>query len=162
MNLDKINDQKYISFIKKNFEENSRKISLEAVEYILELTTNHTYFTQRLCHEIYSLQHKVIDKQTVLETLQSLLRQNESIYYQYRNMLSVKQWKLLESIAKEEELFKPYANTFLSKYNLGQSAGVKRTLESLLSKELIYYHGNIENPYFEVQDKFLMKWFQFN
>jgi len=161
LSLPKIEKSDYIKFIKKHFNDSKIEISKETIDYILELTTNHTYFTQRLCHELFSLNYKSIDDSIVMKTLQSILNQNESVYYQYRNMLSSKQWQLLEAIAKEEVLFKPYSTKFIHKYNLGQSASVKRTLESLLSKELIFHHLNLELPYYEVQDKFLMKWFQF-
>ncbi len=33
-------------------------------------------------------------------------------------------------------------------------------MESLLNKEIIFRNNDVENPYYEVYDKFLMRWMQ--
>ena len=49
---------------------------------------------------------------------------------------------------------------FIGRYQLGSAAIVKRSLESLLQKEMIYYNSSIEFPNYAVYDKFLMRWLQ--
>lgn len=66
----------------------------------------------------------------------------------------------MRAIAVEEKVEKVYAQSFIYKHQLGSPANVKRSLESLLDKEMIYHSTENETPYFEVYDKFLMRWLQ--
>jgi len=100
--------------------------------------------------------NKKINAGIVFQTINEITTDNEAVYFQYRNLITTSQWNLLKAIAIEKKLAQPYAQNFIFKYNLGNSANVKRVIESLLEKELIYYNTAIENPYFEVSDKFLM------
>ena len=50
---------------------------------------------------------------------------------------------------------------FVGKYFLGTPALVKRGLDALLEKEMIFYQSAVEKPYYEVYDKFLMRWLQY-
>ncbi len=67
---------------------------------------------------------------------------------------------MLKAIANEEKLQQPYAQKFISKYLLGTPANVKRSLEALVEKEMVYFDAGVETPHYEVYDKFLMRWMQ--
>jgi len=160
INLQKIAATVYAKFIKKQFEKHKFKISDEDTALIVELTDCHTYYTQRLCHEIFTKGIKTIKTDIVLQALNHILIDNESIYFQYRNLLTPSQWNLLKAIAIEHTIKQPYAQKFIHKHNLGTSANVKRSIEALLEKEMIYYNAGIEQTHYEVYDKFLMRWLQ--
>ncbi len=160
INLQKINAALYARFIKQQFEKQKFKISDNHIELILELTDCHTYYTQRLCHEIFSKGVKAIKTETILQSMNQLLTDNEGIYFQYRNLITPSQWNLLKAIAIEHTIEQPYAQKFIHKHNLGTSANVKRSLEALIEKEMIYYNAGVAKPYYEVYDKFLMRWLQ--
>lgn len=83
---------------------------------------------------------------------------NESNFYQYKNLLTQSQWNLLRAIAKEERIYQPQSKAFIQKHGLGTPALVKRSLDALLAKEMIYYQSGVEQPFYEVYDKFLMRW----
>lgn len=159
--IDKINGNEYALFIKKLFKKNNISIEKEIVYRILEITHAHTYFTQRLCNEIYANAIKKVDEIMVTTALNTILLENESVYFQYRNMLTSNQWKVLKAISMEEKIEKPYAKKFLIKYKLGSSSMVKRTLDSLINKNLVYHDVVKEKTHYEVQDKFLMRWLQY-
>lgn len=159
--LHKIKKKEYIHFIQTHFAKNKQNIAKDTVELILELTKRHTSYTQHLCHEIFALHKKEITQKTVYNAFRKILSENEAMYFQYRNLLTTAQWKLLKALAKEEKTQKPYNQKFIKKYNLGAPTSVKRTLNSLLDKELIYYQVMHEEAYYEVQDKFLMRWLQY-
>lgn len=159
--LHKIKKNKYSPFIQKHFNKNHLNISENAIELVLDLTRRHTYYTQHLCHEIFALHEKNTTKKTVYKALYKILSENEAMYFQYRNLLTPAQWKLLKALAKEEKTYKPYNQQFIKKYNLSAPTSVKRTLNALLDKELIYYQVMQEEPYYEIQDKFLMRWLQY-
>lgn len=161
INLQKINKTIYSNFIQLQFNKYKIKIHPDDVQLILDLTDCHTYYTQRLCHDIFALNHhKTIKTELIYKTLNNILNDNENIYFQYRNLITTAQWNLLKAIAIEEKVEQPFAQKFINKHNLGTPANVKRSLEALVEKELIYYNASIETPYYETSDKFLMRWMQ--
>lgn len=158
INLKKIEQNKLIPFIKNHFTEGKFSISEEALIRICDITDYHTYYTQRLCHELYANNVKKIDEMMVIKTMRGIATNHEATFFQYRNLITSTQWKLLNAIALEGKLFQPYAQDFIYKHQLGTPANVKRTLDALLEKEMVYHQSNCEEPYFEVYDKFLKFW----
>lgn len=161
INLQKIPAAKYSTFIEEQFQKNKFKIGANDIELILDLTDCHTYYTQRLCHNLFATGIKTIKTKDIYQTLSNLLTDNENIYFQYRNLITASQWNLLKAIAIEEKLEQPYAQKFIHTHQLGTSANVKRGLEALVEKEMIYYNASLAVPYYEVYDKFLMRWLQY-
>ena len=86
---------------------------------------------------------------------------NENTFFQYKNLLTASQWNLLCAIAKEEKIYQPQAKQFITTYQLGTPALVKRGIDALLKKEIIFYNSGVEKPYYEVYDKYLMQWLQY-
>lgn len=160
INLQKIEPIVYGDFIKEQFKNNKYSITRDALRSILYITDCHTYYTQRLCHELIILNQKNIQNETVLQALRKIFAENEGNYFQYRNLITTAQWNLLRAIAIEVKLEKPFAGQFINKHGLGSSAQVKRSIDALLEKELVFYATSVEIPYYEVNDKFLMHWIQ--
>ena len=52
LHLDKINADTYSAFIEQKFAEGGKTITQEAIDYILEWTRRHTFYTQSLCNLI--------------------------------------------------------------------------------------------------------------
>ncbi len=161
LRLHKIKDVDYFVFIESLFKNDNIKIDEDAIMEILKITKTHTYYTQLLCHEIYAENKKHIDTNDVYRVLEKIITANEGVYFQYRNLLSKPQWKLLTAVAKAEVVHKPYSKDFIKKYSLEAASSVKRSLEALNEKELIYQEIDSEQSHYEVQDKFLMKWLQY-
>ncbi len=160
INLQQIPKAEYEAFITGTFKKYRFKITGEITADILSFTKLHTYYTQCLCHELFNMGIKNIQPAQVQAAKLKLIQEREGTFFQYRNLLTATQWQLLKAIAKEETLLQPYANQFISKYRLGSAAIVKRSLESLLQKEMIYYNSSVEVPDYAVYDKFLMRWLQ--
>jgi AAA+ ATPase superfamily predicted ATPase len=160
MKLDFIREEDYSRFIEMQFKKNKRKISAESIKFIMDFTQRHTYYTQALCNYIFGSEIRNITPEAVHEACSDILTQNENTFYQYRNLLTGAQWQLLTAIAKEERVKKPHSSGFIKKYKLGTSSLITRGIESLLAKEMIYYETGIEEPYYAVYDKFLMRWLQ--
>ncbi len=160
INLQKIDKTLYKDFIQNTFKKFKYKIADAEVETILDYTNTHTYYTQSLCHELFANQQKNITATTLQQAIRKLLLEKEGTFFQYRNLLTPTQWQLLKALAKEEKVVQPYSKHFIGEYHLGSSAIVKRSLESLLDKEMIYKDNSIKEPYFAVYDKFLMRWLQ--
>ena len=160
INLQKIDPIIYKNFIRGTFTKYKFKISDEETEEILDYTNIHTYYTQFFCHELFLQNNKNIQAATVQAVKQKIMQEKEAVFFQYRNLLTVTQWQLLKAMAKEEKVVQPYNKKFINTYNLGSSAIVKRSLESLLQKEMLYRDISISEPYYAVYDKFLMRWLQ--
>lgn len=155
-----IDKPEYARFIKDQFVLYRRKAEDEAVEYILQFTCNHTFYVQNLCNHIFSRGARLITMDEVLKACSEVLQIWENSFYQYRNLLTKAQWELLTAIAREEKLLKPHATEFIRKHQLGNSSLVKRGLEALIKKDMVYYDTSIKEPYYAVYDKFLMRWLQ--
>ena len=160
IHLQKIKENEYRKFIEGTFQKFKFSIQLEHVDEILEFTHGHTYYTQYFCHELFAINQKKIDASTIQTIKQTILKDKEGEYYQYRNLLTSSQWHLLKAFAKEEFVYQPYGKTLIARHNLGSPAIVKRTLEALIQKEMIYYNNTVEKAYYAVYDKFLMRWLQ--
>lgn len=160
INLQKINRPTYAQFIRKMFRKKGFTAGDDEIELILDLTCGHTYYTQRLCHEIVVDGQKKISESVILRALDKIMREYESNFFQYRALITPAQWSLLRAFALEETIERPYAKDLIYNYKLGTSAHVKRGIEALIEKELVYYNASVKVPYYEVSDKFLMRWLQ--
>lgn len=160
LHLDFIQTKSYADFIKKTFKTHKVKITQESIDFILDFTCCHTFYTQYFCNHLFALRIKEITIKEVQKSAVDILKVNEATYFQYRNLITVAQWQLLQAIAKETILYKPHAREFIQKYKLGTSSMVTRGINSLLEKELIYYNSSVELPYYQVYDKLMMRWMQ--
>ncbi|MDX2189857.1 MAG: ATP-binding protein [Bacteroidota bacterium] len=160
MYLNKIDNHIYNLFISEQFLKHKRNITFEAIELILNLSFTHTYYTQSICHHVFQRGLKKIDTDEVYHAMYEILKEYEPYYYQLKNLLTDAQWQLMKALAHETEVIQPYNSQFIAKYKLQSSAAVKRSLDSLLQKELIYHNTSQNNGYYAVYDKFLLRWMQ--
>ena len=155
-----ISIESYTKHIKAMFAMGGKTISDEAISQILSWTRRHTYYTQRLCHDVYDAEDSHADEKTVDMCCDRILRMNETYFLQYKQLLTPGQWNFLIALAKEEQIMRPYANEFLSKYNIGATAVARRQLSTLIEKDLIFEEVTKEESYYTVADLFLMRWLE--
>ncbi|MFH2142073.1 MAG: P-loop NTPase fold protein [Bacteroidota bacterium] len=158
--LEPIAKNKYASFIQHLFTVNNKTIDDESVSFIMEWTRLHTYYTQALCNKVYLQNQKKVTIENVYYACDTILKEQENIYFQYRNLLTSSQWKLLTAIAKEDKVYQPTAYSFSNKHLLGNSASVRRSLLSLEKKEMVVQIVEKETSYYRVYDCFLSRWLQ--
>ncbi|HET6244466.1 MAG: ATP-binding protein [Bacteroidetes bacterium] len=161
MNLTYINQKEYKEFIDQKFKENNRNIDVDCIDFICEFTKLHTFYTQYFCFMLFAKNKQNNTLEDAHETALSILKLNENTFFQYKNLLTISQWNILLAIAKQEKVHQPQAKEFIANYKLGTPALVKRGLDALLKKELVFYNSAVENPYYEVYDKYLMRWMQY-
>ena len=160
MSLSAISNDNYSRFIGERFAESKRKISQEAISFVLDWTRMHTYYTQSVCNTLFSTGAKEIDIQFVKSVCGEILDEQEKTFLQYRHLLTSNQWQLLMAVAKEGKVYKPQSGEFLGKHSLGTPAGSKRALEALLDKEMIYQESDSSGKYYSVYDLFLSRWLE--
>jgi len=160
MQLNVINKKTYSQFIRKNFEANKRSITQETIDFICDWTKLHTFYTQHLCSTLFAQHDKIITIKEAHQAALNVLKLNEPSFYQYKNLLTSGQWNLLCAIAKEEQVTQPQSKKFIADHKLGTPSLVKRGLDALTTKELIFFDSGVEKSYYEVYDKYLMRWIQ--
>ena len=161
LKLEKLNKEVYQNFIIKMFKLYKKELNKEIANKILDWADVHTFYVQQLCNRIFSATTNAVTDEIWKDQAYILLKEQETIFYSYRNMLTPSQWNLLKAIAKEEKVFHPSAKDFIKTYNLGTSAGVLRSLQSLLNVELIYIEFNDKGEqYYSVYDIFFRRWIE--
>jgi hypothetical protein len=160
MNLGFIAQDEYSIFIRKMFKSANREIDQPTLDFICSWTMRHTFYTQYFCNFLFASKYKKIDLKIAQNIALEILDTHESTFFQYRNLLTTPQWKTLKAVAKEERLLQPTATSFIQKYKLGTPSTVSRSIHALLEKEMILYNSAVEKPYYEVYDKFLLRWLE--
>jgi len=156
--LNAIPTENYAHYIRKSFSDHDRQIDDEVVDFILQWTRRHTYYTQRVCHDLFALNLPHVAMADATQCCSRLLTLNEPYFLQYKQLLTSGQWNLLIALAKEQEVEQPYAHAFLSRYNLGSTSVARRQLHTLIDKDLVFQETTKERSYYAVADLFLLRW----
>lgn len=157
--LEKIPDSQYIPFIIDKFSRGGKTISVEIVNKLLKWAESHTYYVQLICNRLYSCPLQNITEDLWKKETWNLLKEQEFMFYKYRDLLTLPQWLLLKAIANEGQIFKPTSKDFITLHNLGSPATVLRSLEALKNKEMIYSdHNKNGEKYYGVYDVLFHRW----
>lgn len=138
LNFDTISTDIYANFIRRQFSTYHKQNDNKIIMRILDWTQLHTYYVQLVCNRIFSNSKKIVSEEDFQQETQKLLKEQEVVFYQYRDLLTVPQWNLLKAIALEEGVIAPTSMKFIKRHNLGSPATVLRSLKSLEGKEMIY------------------------
>ena len=160
LSLEKIDKDIYSLFIRNKFSESGIEISDEALTMVLNWSLTHTFYTQSLCNMLYYMADKQIPIDTVKQACVELLKRNEPVFYQYRQLLTAAQWNFLIAIAKEGEVKQLTAQKFISQYEIGTPANARRISRSLLDKELLLELQYKKETFYRVYDVFLSRWLE--
>jgi len=158
--IGKIDREVYMDFIVKHFEEQNKSITPESVDFIMDWTRGHTYYTQMLCNRVFQSVKKEAALVDVLLAADTILKENTETFLERRNYLTAKQWDYLIAIAKEGEVSEPTRSAFLQKYHLGAPSTVSRLLNSLLKKELLLETKTLAGSSYCVYNVFLSRWLE--
>lgn len=159
MKLEKINFEIYGDFIEEMFGKYKKEISRSIVNAILEWTNCHTYYVQVICNRVFSNTHKKVTEELWKQQAYEILKEQEIIFFSFRNMLTKPQWKLFKAIASEGTVYHPTSKEFLVKHHLGTSATVLRSLRTLMNYELVYGEPDTSgNQFYSVYDVFFQRW----
>ena len=160
VSLGKIAKESYSVFIKKLFRKGGRDITDEAVQFILEWTQRVTYYTQQLCHAIFANGNMMIDLAVVKSACDQILKQGETVYIQYRQMLTEKQWNYLIAVAKEGSVRQIMAADFLVRYQIGGPSSSRKTVDSLVKMSMLNAEATLEGTVYSVDDVFFSHWLE--
>ena len=160
ISLGKIPETSYPDFIRKIFADHHKSITDEALMFILDWTRRHTYYTQQLCHTIYANGSVSITIEDVKKACEQLMKQSETVFLQYRQMLTDKQWNYLIAVAKEGSVQQITASAFLKDHNIGSPSVSRRLADALCEKGLINDEITLAGTTYSVSDVFLSRWME--
>ncbi len=158
MYLERIEPTEYRKFILSNFEQSGTMIDDDAIQLIFEWTRLHTWYVQYVCNKIFESGENRVNSSVVTRIFLQILTESEPEYINYRNLLTVQQFKLLKALASEKGVEMPTSGKFINKYDLTSPSSVKTSLKSLTEKEMIMN----ENGKWLVYDVFFSRWLEYH
>lgn len=160
VSLDKISEESYSAFIRRLFNERQRSITDEALQFILDWTRRHTYYTQQLCHTVFANGNEAVTIDEVKKACEQLMKQGETVYLQYRQMLTDKQWDYLIAVAKEGCVQQITSAAFLKTHKIGTPSVSRRLADALCEKGLLNDDVAINGTTYTLSDVFLSHWME--
>jgi hypothetical protein len=156
LELNVINPEVYAAFIQKQFKKGKKNIATRDILYILEWTRDVTFYVQSVCNRLFYQPTREITRELINQTLYDLMKERETGFFNYRQLVAAQQWNLLMAIAKEGKVKEPTAADFMQRYKLGANSTVRTALKALLQKELIVQD---KGEYF-VYDVYFSRWLE--
>ena len=148
----------YAPFIREKFEEAGKTIDNDSIDYILEWTRVHTYYTQRLCNEVFAQSDGNVDNTVVQKAIQTILESERERFLELRRLITRSQWKMLAAIAKEGSVTQITASAFLSKYGITSGPTAIRNVQALIDKELVLATTDEGGTSYSVYNVFLSRY----
>ncbi|MDX2431086.1 MAG: AAA family ATPase [Bacteroides sp.] len=159
LKIGKIPREIYRDFIIRKFEEHKKTLSFEVAEEMLEWADLHTYYVQLLCNRTFLSSSRRIDSDTWKEEANRILKEQEFVFFGYREMLTKPQWELLKAIAGDGHVYQPTSSDFLSRHSLGNGATVLRSIKSLQKMEMVHRETNQDGiGYYGIYDLLFRRW----
>ncbi len=152
----------YSAFIKEKFESAGKTIDDDSIRFIIEWTKDHTYYTQRLCNEVFSLSGNVIVRNDIVTAIQSILDSERDRFQEIRRLVTRSQWKMLEALAKEGSVSQITSSAFLSKYKISSGPTALRNIKALMDKELVLVTTTDDGTSYSVYNVFLSRYLEMN
>lgn len=160
--IQEIEHANYAQFIALHFEKANRTISVEGIEFLLAFSRRHTYYTQFLCNRVFSQKEKHLSLEVIKRVCDEILNEWEPQFLQLRKLLTQQQWRLLQAIALEENATEITGKNFIRSHDLGAPSSIKRSLDALIEKELVYDLESEFKTTYTCADCFMARWFQRN
>lgn len=160
--IQEIERDQYTQFINNHFNKTNRIIEEEGIAFLLAFSRRHTYYTQFLCNRIFARKEKHLSLAVIKQVCDEILNELESQFLQLRRLLTQQQWQLLQAIALEERATEITGRNFMKTHDLGAPSTIKRSLEALIDKELVYDLETESKTTYMCADCFMARWFQRN
>ena len=154
MSLEPLHEEIYYAFASRLFQEKKGSFSPEVFHELYNLFEGHTWYMQTVLNRLYDCQRHVTDVGQVHEAVNDVLKRKRDLYDSLQIFLTNNQFDLLKAIARERCVEQPLAGEFIGRHQLGSASSVKRALQMLLEKDLVYH----SKQGYVVYDKFADLW----
>ncbi|MFP4023438.1 MAG: AAA family ATPase [Thiohalospira sp.] len=152
-----IHPDEYSHFIKYHLKKDNKIIEQEAINRIFDWTNLQTYYVQLVCNRLYS-SYENISMELVNDTFLKILEEEQTVFSNYRNLLTFVQWRVLVALSKDAPVSEPTSGSFLRKHNISSTSTMSTAIKALQEKELII---KLKGQYI-IHDTLLMRWIQQN
>lgn len=156
MNLYEIPIDTYRQFAQDLFQKHSKQLDAAVFDYVYNKMWGHTWYIQVLLNQLFYLENNA-SKADVEMLLSKILKEEESVYKTYCDLITKGQLRVLKAIAIEGKVSKPYESGFIKRHQLTAPSSIKATLTSLIDKSLIL--KDEKNNYL-VYDRFFSIWLE--
>lgn len=154
MLLQKIETQKWVSFICNGFAQTGKQMDEKTAATIPLLMKNHPWYVQQLSHYTWNLTHEKATLAEINTALNELISANSPLYQKETESISHTQLNLLKAVAKGETQFT--SAVVMQKHVLGTPRNVSKNKNILINSDIIH---EIDKVY-EFVDPAFELWFR--
>lgn len=128
------------------------------VDSVLEITNNHPYYVQQLCHEIFSINdNKIIPKNIIDKAIHNILSNHNCDYQEWWGRLDNTERKIIIGICGGMK--NPTSGKFISAFGIKSTSTAGSAVKRLIEKGiLIKRNGDA----YLIEDPFWMRWIILN
>lgn len=154
MAIEPLHKEIYYDFASRFFKDKKGELSEDVFNQLYKQFDGYTWYMQSVLNRLYEREKQVKDYCQVTEAILSVLSDKSNQYDTLMMFLTDNQLSLLMAIAREGIVNQPQSKGFVRKYDLPTLSSIKKALEVLKEKELIYQtpEGYI------VYDRFMGLW----
>ncbi len=156
LELKEIDEQVYIEFVKKHFNQENKVISDKLVSAVYNLFEGHTWYIQNVFNELYAITDngETSTLELAQEAIENRIASYEPLFYSTLSLLSERQKEMLYAVAKEGKATAITSALFIKKHGLLSSSSAQTATKQLLDKEIITSEKNV----YQVYDRFFGLW----
>ena len=154
LSLKPIPEEIYYDFASNFFQAKKGSLDKMVFHQLYKQFDGYTWYLQSVLNRLYEREKHVTDYQQVREAILHILNDKSSQYELLMAFLTSNQLNLLKAIAFEGLVQKPQSNEFIQKYELPSASSIKKALDVLKEKDLVYQ----SDKGYMVYDRFLDLW----
>lgn len=156
LQLEAINEEEYIRFVRHHFADNQKEISEELVSRIYQLFEGHTWYIQNILNELFSItdENEICTLTMAQEAIENKIESYKPLYQTTLSLLPERQKEMLYAIAKEGKATAVTSGSFIKKHGLLSQSSVQTAVKQLFDKEIITSDNNV----YWVYDRFFGLW----
>ncbi|HEX7585668.1 MAG TPA: ATP-binding protein [Prolixibacteraceae bacterium] len=156
LQLETINEDEYVHFVRKHFSNDQKEIPDELVRKIYHLFEGHTWYIQNIFNELFSLtdENEICTLELAQEAIENKIDSYRPLYQSTLSLLPERQKEILYAIAKEGKANAITSGGFIKKHGLLSQSSVQTAVKQLFDKKII----TSENSVYQVYDRFFGLW----
>ena len=154
MSLQPLHKEIYYDFANRFFKEKGGSFSEQVFHELYHQFDGYTWYLQSILNRLYEQEKQVTDYNQVKEAIQIILSNKADQYETLLSFLTTNQQKLLKAIADDGTVYQPLSIGFLQKHELPGASSIRKVLNTLIEKDLIYH----TNEGYIIYDRFFDLW----
>lgn len=156
LQLEAINEEEYVRFVRNHFSHNQKGIPDELVSKVYHLFEGHTWYIQNIFNELFSLtvENEICTFDLAHEAIENKIESYRPLYQSTLSLLPERQKEILYAIAKEGKAIGITSGAFIKKHGLLSQSSVQTAVKQLFDKEIITSENNV----YQVYDRFFGLW----